>query len=98
MDISPELAELTRKRLPLWTDHIFVGNAIDWEPPRRFDFVRTGLEYVPKRKRPNLIGRLLERVVVPGGRLIIGTFNEERISREDLSKERSNAELIRSWG
>ncbi|MEJ7654831.1 MAG: class I SAM-dependent methyltransferase, partial [Chloroflexia bacterium] len=47
LDISPELADLARRRLPQWEDRIFVGNAIDWTPPQRFDFVRTGLDYVP---------------------------------------------------
>ncbi|MDP9353615.1 MAG: class I SAM-dependent methyltransferase, partial [Chloroflexota bacterium] len=46
LDIAPELADLARQRLPHWQDRIFVGNALNWIPPWRFDFVRTGLEYV----------------------------------------------------
>jgi SAM-dependent methyltransferase len=42
LDILPELAALARQRLPRWADRIVVGNAIDWIPERRFDFVRTG--------------------------------------------------------
>ena len=41
LDISPELADLARGRLPHWADRIFAGNAIDCVPPHRFDFVRT---------------------------------------------------------
>jgi hypothetical protein len=43
LDISEKLAELARQRLPQWRDRIFVGNARFWEPPARFDFVRTEL-------------------------------------------------------
>src|SRR5439155_1493026 len=46
LDIVPELAALARTRLPQWADRIFVGNALTWSPPLRFDFVRAGLEYV----------------------------------------------------
>ena len=49
LEISPELAELARRRLPQWADRIWVGNAPTWTPPRRFDVVRTGLDYVPLR-------------------------------------------------
>jgi hypothetical protein len=53
LDILPELAALARRRLPRWADRIFVGNAFEWAPERPFDFVRTGLEYVPARLRPS---------------------------------------------
>lgn len=77
LDIAPELAELARRRLPRWADRIFVGNAIDWVPRHRFDFVRTGLEYVPPPRQRDLVERLLRDVVAPGGRLIIGVYSEE---------------------
>ena len=50
LDIAPELADLARRRLPKWMDRIYVGNVLYWNPPKRFDFVRTGLEYVPERR------------------------------------------------
>jgi hypothetical protein len=40
LNILRELAALARQRLPQWADRIAVGNAIDWTPERRFDFVR----------------------------------------------------------
>lgn len=95
LDIAPELADLTRRRLPQWRDRIYVGNAITWTPPRRFDFVRTGLEYVPARRQRDLVERLLEAVVAPGGRLIIGVFSEEiDATRSDPSE----AERVAAWG
>ena len=98
LDISTGLVELARKRLPHWADRFFVGNAIDWEPPRRYEFVRTGLEYVPGRRRTDLIQRLLERVVQPGGRLIIGTYNEGKAAGDGLSEQPSTEEMVTDWG
>jgi SAM-dependent methyltransferase len=84
LDIAPELADLARRRLPHRADRIFVGNIIRWEPPGtreaggRFDFVRTGLEYVPVRRQRDLVERLLREIVAPGGRLIIGACSEKK--------------------
>ena len=95
LDIAPELAELARRRLPSWADRIFVGNAIDWLPPRRFDFVRTGLEYVPPPRQRDLVERLLGDFVAPGGRLIIGVYSEERdATRLGPAEE----DRVASWG
>jgi SAM-dependent methyltransferase len=82
LDIAPELVELARRRLPRWRDRIFAGNALTWQPPRRFATVRTCLDYVPAPRRGDLVARLLDHVVEPGGRLIIGTNNEARGERE----------------
>ena len=95
LDLSPELAELARRRLPHWADRIYVGNALGWRPPRRFDFVRTGLEYVPPHRRGELLGHLLREVVAPGGRLIVGSFNEER---EATRRTPSQAEAVAALG
>ncbi len=95
VDIAPELVELARRRLPLWADRLFTGNIISWQPPVRFDFVRTGLEYVPRRRRRDLVERLLRDVVAPDGRLIVGTHNEER---DETRAEPSLEEEVASWG
>jgi len=95
LDISPELADLARRRLAQWADRVYVGNAINWQPPMRFDFVRTGLEYVPIRRQRDLVERLLHEVVAPGGRLIIGAFKEER---DETRVEPSQEELAARCG
>lgn len=89
LDIAPELADLARRRLPHWADRIWVGNGIDWQPPHgaRYTFVRTGLEYVPPRRQPDLLRHLLRNVVAPGGRLIIGVYNEERDETRPIPAE-----------
>ncbi len=95
LDITPELADLARRRLPHWKERIFVGNAINWVPPRRFDFVRTGLEYVPPRRQRDLVVRLLRDVVAADGRLIIGTYSEEC---DETRAEPSEEERVAQWG
>ena len=91
VEISARLADLARARLPQWADRIWTGNAMTWLPTRRFDVVRTGLDYVPPRRRADFVERLLTEVVAPGGRLVIGVYNEEK-DRETV------AETLRSWG
>jgi hypothetical protein len=87
LEISPELAGLARRRLPQWADRIWVGNAAEWEPPRRFDVVRTGLDYVPRPRRPAYVEHLLGLA----DRVLVGVFNEERETRA-LEAE------VASWG
>ena len=95
LDISGRLAELARRRLPHWRDRIFVGNALFWEPPVQFDFVRTELVYVPNARRREYTERLLERFVAPGGRLLVCAYGSSR-------PEGACAELLvdelRGWG
>lgn len=95
LDLSPPLAALARRRLPAWADRIWVGNAIDWTPPRRFDFVRTGLEYVPAVRQRDLVAHLLELALAPGGRLVIGSFSEER---DDLLAGPTVEQVVAGWG
>ena len=90
LEISVELAELARRRLPHWGDRIAVGNALDWRPARRFTYVRTNLDYVPDGRRAEFLHHLLDEVVAPDGRLIVGVFNEEL--------ERTVEASVSSWG
>ena len=95
LDIAPELVDLARSRLPIWADRIYTGNVMTWSPPRRFDFVRTGLEYVPLRRRRDLVQRLLDEFVAASGRLVIGAYSGERVGTDvadELERE------VSSWG
>lgn len=91
VDISAGLADLARRRCPQWADRIWTANALGWHPPRRFDFVRTGLDYVPAARRADLVRHLLEHAVAPDGRLLVGVTNEET-GRPGL------ADALRTWG
>lgn len=95
LDISEKLAEIARQRLPPWRDRIFIGNALLWEPPSTFDFVRTEMVYVPNRRRQEYLERLLERVVAPGGRLIVCSYGS---SRPEGARAESLVEEIQDWG
>lgn len=91
VEISAPLAELARRRCPQWSDRIWTANVLDWRPPRRFDVVRTGLDYVPPGRGADLVAHLIEYVVAPDGRLVIGVFNEEG---HDDHLERQ----VQAWG
>jgi SAM-dependent methyltransferase len=78
LELAPAIADLARGRLPQWADRIFVGNVLTWEPPRRFDFVRTELVYVPESRQKDLVTRLLGDVAAPGGRLIVCGYGSPR--------------------
>jgi SAM-dependent methyltransferase len=80
LELSGQLAEEARRRLPALSDRIYTGNASDWMPPHRFTYVRAGLEYVPAGREPALVARLLRDVVEPGGRLIAGPVAEDTLS------------------
>jgi SAM-dependent methyltransferase len=94
LELTPALAELARRRLPQWADRIFVGNALTWRPPRRFDFVRTELVYVPAERRRTLVHHLLDDVVAPAGRLILCGYGSPR-SRLPTDPVRAT---VRSFG
>ncbi|RPI86771.1 MAG: class I SAM-dependent methyltransferase [Chloroflexi bacterium] len=76
LDISLKLLELAKKRFPQYADHFFRGNAFYWNPPHRFNFVRTELVYVPGDYERMYIGRLLEKFLKPGGKLLIANYME----------------------
>lgn len=91
VEISARLAALARSRYPQWRDRIWVANADGWQPQMRFQFVRTGLEYVPVRRREAFVRHLIDYVVAPGGRLIVGKNNEDR-------GDSKIAQSLRTWG
>jgi hypothetical protein len=74
VDIGPQLIAETQRRLPQFADNFWVANAWDWRPPRRFRYVYTLYDVVPEELLAPYAQRLLERVVEPGGRLIVGAY------------------------
>jgi SAM-dependent methyltransferase len=89
LDYSAKLVDLARQRLQS-SGHIYCGNAWDWTPPQRFDYVRTELDYVPRNYRKPFVERLLSEFVAQGGRLIISQY---RSRRDDLTQGWVNQEL-----
>jgi SAM-dependent methyltransferase len=82
LDYSKKLADLAKERLRGFAGNIFEGNAWDWEPPMRFDYVRTEVCYVPINLAEAFISRLLNRFLVEGGKLLVAQY---RSRKEDLS-------------
>jgi len=92
LDISRDIVGLAVRRLPHWKDRFWVANALEWEPPRRFDFVHLqNIDYVPEGRRRDLVLHLLTRVCAPNGRLIVGPFNE-------LKSGPALENTFRNWG
>jgi len=84
LDYSEKLAALAEKRLSTFPNHVFVGNSWDWEPPLRFDYVRTEICYVPFNFTREYIDRLLTGFLAEGGKLLVAQY---RSSKEDLTKD-----------
>jgi hypothetical protein len=65
-----------RRRLPQWADRIWVGNARVWVAPggRRFDFVHSLLDLVPESRVAEMLAHQLDRLVLPGGRLLVSNY------------------------
>jgi SAM-dependent methyltransferase len=83
-DLSAALVAEARRRLPQWADRLWVGDVVDWVAPdgRRFDFVHTLLDLVREQRVPALLDHLLDRVVAPGGRLLVSNYVPiERVER-----------------
>jgi hypothetical protein len=78
LELAPAVGALARQQRPRWASRIFLGNALTWQPPMRFDFVRTELRYVPEERQKVFLQRLLRDVVTPGGRLIVCGYGSPR--------------------
>jgi SAM-dependent methyltransferase len=76
LDISERLIELAKKRLPEYEANFFVGNAFIWVPPRRFDFVRTELVYVPGEYEKQYIKFIMENHLEADGKLLVANYGE----------------------
>lgn len=95
LDISEKLAGLARRRLPQWQDRIFVGNALLWQPPTRFDFVRTEMVNVPHARRREYVERLSRQCVAPGGLLILCSYGS---SRPEGARAEPLVDELSGWG
>ncbi len=74
VDIGPKLIEAAKLRQPQFAANFYIANAWDWQPPRRFRYVYTLHDCVPQPMLGEYVRRLLDRVVAPGGRLIVGAY------------------------
>ncbi len=77
LDMGAGLIDLARKRMPEYKDNFYIGNAWDWIPPRKFRYVYSLFDCVPKGFLEEYIYRLLDLFVAPGGRLILGAYGSK---------------------
>lgn len=76
LDLSEKLIELAKRRLPRYANNFFVGNAMNWIPPQRFDFVRTELVYVPAESERDYARFIIENHLNPDGKLLVANYGE----------------------
>lgn len=74
IDVGPRLVAEAKRRLPAFADNFHVANGWDWQPGRRFGYVYTLSDCVPPEMLAEYVERLLDRLVEPGGRLIVGSY------------------------
>ena len=74
VDYSEKLIDLARERLPQFRDHFYVANALGWIPPRRFQYVYSVFDCVPRASLGDYVKHLKTHVVAPRGRLILGAY------------------------
>jgi hypothetical protein len=75
IDQGAKLIQLTKDRFPGLESHFHIANTWDWEPDRKYRYVYTLYDYVPESFLEPFIKRLLDKVVEPNGRLIVGAYN-----------------------
>lgn len=74
IDVGERLIAEAKRRLPRYADNFHVANGWDWRPGRRFRYVYTLSDCVPLEMLQEYVARLLDRLVEPGGRLIVGSY------------------------
>lgn len=74
IDVGERLIAEAKRRLPDYADNFVVANGWDWRPGRRFRYVYSLSDCVPPEMLREYVGRLLDRLVEPGGRLIVGSY------------------------
>ena len=94
IDLGERLIAEAKRRLPAYADNFYVANGWDWRPGRRFRYVYTLSDCVPPEMLREYVGRLLDRLVEPGGRLIVGSYG----SRSRGTPALPLVEMLASYG
>lgn len=71
LEISERLTHVARRRVPEAAERLHVGDVLTWVPPRRYDLVHLGLDYVPSGSRRALLDRVFADLLTPGGRIVL---------------------------
>ncbi len=94
VDQGPRLIELARKRLPQYASHFWVGNAWDWVPPRKFQYVYTMTDFVPDVFLKDYLIHVMQNYVEKDGFLIVGAYGStsKNIPAQDVTS------LLKNFG
>lgn len=84
LDLSPDLVELARRRLPDFRSNFYVGDAWSWAPPRRFTYVYSLVDVVPPTHLRSYLHRVRREFLLPHGRLIVGSYGSVSRQRRPL--------------
>jgi hypothetical protein len=84
LELLPKVADLARRLRPVLAERIWTGSVMRWSPPRRFTYVTALEDQVPPNRLGDLVDRLLDRFVEPGGRLIISAYTDPGDVPRDL--------------
>jgi SAM-dependent methyltransferase len=93
LDISSKLVDLAKTRLPLLQNRIFTGNAWDWQPPLKFNYVRTELVYVPDELRKEYLQRLMANYLSEYGKVLVCQYRSTNGPHLPWINEK-----LREWG
>ena len=74
LDLSSQIAERARIRYPQWSDRIWTGNVMTFEPALGFDYVTMLMDAVPMDRCVALIKRVAKVYLKPGARLILSSY------------------------
>ena len=94
LDQGSKLIQLAKRRLPEYADNFHVSNVWDWQSPRKYRYVYMLYDCLPLDYLSEGIGRLVEQVVAPQGRLIVGAYG----SRSDAVPPLDIADYLESAG
>ena len=84
LELMGRVADLARGLYPGLADRIWTGSVMRWSPPRRFTYVTALEDQVPSHRLGDLVDRLLDLFVEPGGRLIVSAYANNDEAPRDL--------------
>ena len=98
LDLSERIAQRARTRLTAWTDRIWTGNIMSWNPPMRFDYVTLLPEYVPIAVRRALLTRVRNVFLNPRGRLVVSCYRPSSAPGSHTGGAPSAGAMLRELG
>ena len=84
LELLVTVADLARALQPSLADRIWTGSVMGWVPRRQFTYVTALEDQVPPHRMGDLVDRLLDLFVEPGGRLIVSAYANNDETPRDL--------------